>query len=77
MQKSGQQISMAMQVRWTEQSNRALEYIMTCARELYSQKQLRCLRSDLVKCEALLSENPYMGAVENELEGLEIMYSMI
>ena len=63
-----------MQVRWTEQSNRALEYVMTCARDFYSLKQLQCLRADIVRCEALLSENPYMGAIENELEGLDIVY---
>lgn len=66
-----------MQVRWTKQSNRALEYIMTCARDFYSLKQLQSLRSDIVRCEALLSENPNMGAIENELEGLEVVYRHI
>lgn len=65
---------MAMQIRWTEQSCRALDFIMTCSRDFYSKKQLQLLRNDISHCESLLSENPLMGAIEYELEGLEIEY---
>ena len=63
-----------MQVRWTEQSSRALDFIMTCSREFYTITQLRQLRTDVSQCEALLSANPLMGAMEDELDGLEIEY---
>lgn len=63
-----------MQVRWTEQSCRALEFIMTCSREYYTLTQLRQLRADITQCEKLLSTNPLMGAVEEELDGLEVEY---
>ncbi len=63
-----------MQVRWTEQSCRALDFIMTCSREYYAIAQLRQLRADITQCETLLSANPLMGAVEEELDGLDVEY---
>ncbi len=63
-----------MQVRWTEQSCKALDFIMTCSRDFYSLTLLQSLRNDISRCEALLLSNPLMGAVEQELEGLDIEY---
>lgn len=63
-----------MQVRWTEQACKALDFIMTCSRDFYSLVQLKGLRSDIARCEVLLSQNPWMGAVEEELYDLDMEY---
>lgn len=68
---------MAMQVRWTEQACKALDFIMTCSRDFYSLNLLKGLRSDIARCEVLLSQNPQMGAVEEELDGLDVEYRHI
>lgn len=66
-----------MQVRWTEQACKALDFIMTCSRDFYSSTMLKKLRSDVARCELLLSQNPQMGAVEEELDSLDVEYRHI
>lgn len=68
---------MVMQIKWTEQSRRALDFIMTCSRDFYSLRQLKQLRYDIARCEGLLTQNPFMGAVETDLEGLDVEYRHI
>jgi hypothetical protein len=54
-----------------------LEYIFTCARDVYSRTTLKKLNSSIKSIEAILIENPLLGAVEPLLIGREQEYRHI
>lgn len=68
---------MAMRIIWTEQANRAIEFIFTCSQNLYGHTLLRKLRKDIQKYEGLLSTNPMMGALETEIPDIDIEFRHI
>lgn len=65
---------MAMRVIWTNTANRSLEYIFTCSQDFYSRRMLKNLNRDIKHAEMLLSDNPYLGAIEPIAEGLDFEY---
>ena len=58
-----------MRIVWTARYNKSLEYIFTCARDVYSRTTLKKLNSSIKSIEAILIENPLLGAVEPLLIG--------
>lgn len=65
---------MAKRLIWTDRYNRSLEYIFTCARDIYTIGTLRNLKKGIVHCETLIADNPLMGGVEESLLGMEFEY---
>ena len=66
-----------MRIVWTARYNKSLEYIFTCARDVYSRTTLKKLNSSIKSIEAILIENPLLGAVEPLLRGREQEYRHI
>ena len=52
-----------MRIVWTARYNKSLEYIFTCARDVYSRTTLKKLNSSIKSIEAILIENPLLGAI--------------
>jgi len=66
-----------MQIIWTDAGTKSLEFLMTCARDIYSQKTLSSLYQEIKKTERQLKSNPYIGQREPLAEGREYDYRHI
>lgn len=68
---------MAKRLIWTERFNKSLEYILTCAQDIYATNTRRKLKEGIKRCESIIADNPLIGSIERELEGLEYEYRYI
>lgn len=65
---------MAMRIVWTEQANKALEFIFTCALDFYGKNKLKKLRSDIQRYETILTNNPKIGAIEQIVDDVNVEF---
>lgn len=65
---------MAKRIIWTERFNKSLEYILTCAQDIYTNNTRRKLKAGIRHCESIIADNPLLGSIERNLEGLDYEY---
>lgn len=74
---NGEQISMAMQVIWTDSYNKSLDDMFSCVGTIYSMVTLKKIAAALKQYEPLLVENPFMGGIEESLKRCRYEYRYI